>query len=543
MEEIVREMTIRVIPGTDPVTNSESIKNRTLRMAAYCRVSTDSEEQINSYNAQKEYYTKLIADNPNWTMAGLFADEGISGTSLKNRDEFNRMIAACKRGRIDMILTKSISRFSRNTVDCLETVRMLKTMGIGVIFEKENINSLTESGEFMLTLFSAFAQAESESLSKNVTWGIRKRMQAGKVTFPYNSILGYRRSANGEPEIIPEEAETVKTIFRLYIMGYSLKGIAEELIVRQQKTKQGSSEWTGAAVQRILTNEKYAGDAILQKTFRTDCISKKVKVNNGELPKVYIQDHHPAIIARPAFEYVQKEMQRRSSKRKVQKKLAKTEQGKYSGKYALTERLICGECGSAYKRCTWNIRGRKEIVWRCISRLEYGKTFCHDSPTLKEELLHQAILSAINQYIDQNAVKDQAIEILKHAVSGPSEDEVDMAMLQRQAAQITSNQERILDMILDDMDNPELNAALQELSEKKQRILSLIEQKNQEAERQESIALRLQELREWIAEHDAGLREYDDLVTRKVVEKIIAIDKHTVKIKFYEDDNDITVTL
>jgi DNA invertase Pin-like site-specific DNA recombinase len=191
-------------------------------VAAYCRVSTDSEEQLNSYTAQKAYYTQKIEENPDWEMAGVFADEGLSGTSMKKRTEFNKMIAACKRGRIDLILTKSLSRFARNTVDCLETVRMLKANGIGVIFEKENINTLTESSEFLMTLFSGFAQAESESLSKNVVWGKRKSMEDGNVSFQYSKLLGYRRGADGKPEVVPEEAETVRRIFHRYLDGCSL---------------------------------------------------------------------------------------------------------------------------------------------------------------------------------------------------------------------------------------------------------------------------------------------------------------------------------
>lgn len=208
------DMKVTVIPATKSVMESAELKSRKMRVAAYCRVSTDSEEQLNSYETQKTYYTQLIADNPNWDDAGIYADEGISGTDMKKRDSFNRMIAACKRRRIDMILTKSLSRFARNTVDCLDTIRMLKARNIGVLFEKENINTLTESSEFLITLFSSFAQAESESLSKNVSWGIRKSMEAGNVPMHYATLLGYREGPDGNPEIVPVEAETVRQIYR-----------------------------------------------------------------------------------------------------------------------------------------------------------------------------------------------------------------------------------------------------------------------------------------------------------------------------------------
>lgn len=229
------DMKITVIPATISVMENTELKSRNMRVAAYCRVSTDSEEQLNSYETQKAYYTQLIADNPNWDDAGIYADEGISGTDMRKRDAFNRMIAACKRGRIDMILTKSLSRFARNTVDCLDTIRMLKARNIGVLFEKENINTLTESSEFLITLFSSFAQAESESLSKNVSWGIRKSMEAGNVPMHYATLLGYRKGEDGNPEIVPEEAETVRQIYRWYIKGYSLAQIQKELETGAQK--------------------------------------------------------------------------------------------------------------------------------------------------------------------------------------------------------------------------------------------------------------------------------------------------------------------
>ena len=336
MEQSSLERTVHRIPALrSNVAGNKTRLHGRQRVAAYCRVSTDSEEQINSYTAQKAYYTQKIEESPDWELAGIFADEGITGTSMKKRKEFNRMITACKRGGIDLILTKSLSRFARNTVDCLETVRMLKARGIGVIFEKENINTLTESSEFLITLFSGFAQAESESLSSNIQLGIRMAMKEGKVNFHYRSMLGYRRGADGEPEIIPEEAEVVRRIYRRYLEGCSEGQIQRELTQNGIATAKGVKAWSHQIVHNILTNEKYAGDALLQKTFTTDCISKKVKKNTGELPQYYIKDNHPAIIPRDIYQRVQEEMARRTSKRKILQKSGKTEQGKYSAKYAL----------------------------------------------------------------------------------------------------------------------------------------------------------------------------------------------------------------
>lgn len=268
------------------------------------------QEQITSYEAQKTYYTQKIGENPDWELAGIFADKGLSGTSMKKRDNFNKMIAAASGARSDTILTKSLSRFARNTVDCLETVRMLKAHGIGVIFEKENINTLTESSEFLITLFSGFAQAESESISKNIVWGKEESKKAGKVPFQYKKLLGYRKGPDGKPEIDPQEAETVRRIYRRYLDGCSLPQIQRELEADHVPTAQAVQRWSYQVIRNILTNERYIGDAMLGKTFVTDCISKRVKKNNGERGQSYVENNHPAIIPRELFYRVQEEMTR-----------------------------------------------------------------------------------------------------------------------------------------------------------------------------------------------------------------------------------------
>ena len=306
MEQTTSERRVHYIPPTRQITaRSQRRRSGRQRVAAYCRVSTNSEEQLNSYAAQKAYYTQHILENPDWEMAGIFADEGLSGTSMKKRAAFNRMIAACKRGRIDMILTKSLSRFARNTVDCLRIVRMLKANGIGVIFEKENINTLTESSEFLITLFSGFAQAESESLRGNILLGLRQSMKEGKVTFQYKKMLGYRRGADGKPEIVPEEAATVRRIYTRYLEGASLGDIKKELEADGIPTAEAVQGWSYQVIRNILTNEKYYGDALLQKTYTTDCISKKVVKNLGDLPMYHVERNHPGIVSKDMFQRVQ----------------------------------------------------------------------------------------------------------------------------------------------------------------------------------------------------------------------------------------------
>ena len=504
------------------------------RVAAYCRVSTDSEEQLNSYEAQKSYYLQKIEETPDWEMAGLYADEGISGTSRKKRTEFNKMLTACKRGRIDMIITKSLSRFARNTVDCLETVRMLKGLGIGVFFEKENINTLTESSEFLITLFSGFAQAESESLSKNVSWGIRKGMESGKVHF--QNVMGYRKGPDGQPEIVPEEAKIVRKIYQRYLDGCSLPQIKQELEAEHILTTHGLVRWSPQGIRNILRNEKYIGDALLQKTYITDCISKRVKQNHGELPMYYVENNHPAIIPREIFAQVQEEMKRRSSKRKVMQKHGKTERGKYSGKYALTELLVCGECGTPYKRVTWAKKGKKRIVWRCVSRLEFGTRYCHHSPTLDEGKLHAAILSAMNELAAvQEEVCPTVLSIAEKVKQPRSADGNSLSDWQKRLTEVTQKQTKLLDLLLENMDDPELNAKMKALTEEKQAL----KQKLEEAKQKESDLREQEEQRQqmWscIQEHAQGYTEFDDELVRQVIEKITVVDEETIQVKFWGD--------
>ena len=403
--------TVICIPAKPEVVRASK---RQLRVAAYCRVSTDDEEQLTSYEAQKNYYTDKIMTNEEWTMAGIFADEGITGTSARKRPEFLRMIRQCKQGKIDIVLTKSISRFARNTVDCLNYVRALKELGIAVIFEKENMNTLEIDSEILITMLGAFAQSESESISANVRWGIRQAMKEGKATIQYKYLYGYRKGDDSKPEIIPDQAEVVRKIYDLFLSGTPVRGIQEYLNANSVPNINGESKWARSAIDSILTNEKYCGDVLLQKTYIDDCINKKVKKNTGQLPMYLVQNHHEGIISHETFDAAQAEIARRSAGKSPSKKNAPTGRSRYSSKYALSDRLYCGECGTRYQRCTWRNRdGSKRIVWRCVSRVDYGNKYCHDSPTLDEEPLHRAILAAINSAVKD---KDNIVYNLKAAI-------------------------------------------------------------------------------------------------------------------------------
>lgn len=523
------EMRVVVIPAKSCEENKQAAK--CLRVAAYCRVSTDDEEQKTSYEAQIGYYTEKINQNPEWQMAGIFADEGISGTQAKKRPEFLKMIRLCRQRKIDIILTKSLSRFARNTVDSLGYIRELRALGIAVISEKENINTLTAESEMLITIMSCFAQAESESISKNVSWGVRQSFKNGNVPMQYARLLGYRKGHDGNAEIIPEEAEVVKEIYRCYLDGMSMNLIADRLNEKGLTTKGGSSPYRKTVVQRILTNEKYTGDALLQKTYVTDCITKKTRKNNGELPMYLVKNHHEPIISRSDFNRVQEEMARRSAKRTIADKLTKTGQGKYSAKYALSELLICGECGEHYRRVTWTAKGFKEIKWRCVSRIQYGKKKCHSSPTVDEQAFHRAIVSAINEFCE---VKDDVAKALRESIIE--------ALDQNQNGSVHAAQQRI-DELARNMDEliklatvPETaeNAMsdIAKFSEEMKMLREFIEIEKAKQTEVKHSSNELSNVLQRLEKEDFTLTEYDDIVTRQLIEQITVESKDTITVRF-----------
>ena len=404
--------------------------NAILRVAAYCRVSTDSDDQLESYAAQVAYYTDIIVKNPRWRLVKIYADEGITGTQAKKRKHFLEMIRDCEKGKIDLILTKSVARFARNTVDSLQYVRQLKAIGVGVYFQEQNLDTLKTDNEMVIGFHSVMAQAESENISANVRWGIQQRMRTGTYAFRYN-ILGYRKGENGEPVIVPEEAEVVRKIYQRYIMGDTTDQLKEYLQAKGYHTKKGSTEWSKANIYSILTNERYCGDVIYQKTYVENCLTKKVKKNRGEMTKYLVTNNHPAIIEREIFKMVQAEMARRGGMRKISDKTI-TEQGKYSGKFALTNLLICGECGSPYRRKSWVRNGVNRKVWICVNRLDNGTEFCKHSVTLDEDKLQKAICRALKTAIqDRKDVMDLIVSNLSYALTGEN-DVLDSYAIERQ---------------------------------------------------------------------------------------------------------------
>ena len=516
-----------------PAKSREEIRQseRRLRVAAYCRVSTDQEEQESSYEAQISYYTEKINSNSEWQMAGIFADEGITGTQAKKRPEFLKMIRLCRQGKIDMILTKSLSRFARNTVDSLKYIRDLKALGIGIVFEKENINTIETDTEMMLTIMSCFAQAESESISKNVSWGIRQSFKSGNVPMQYARLLGYRKGDDDMPEIVPEEAEIVKEIYRLYLDGMSLNMIVDRLNEKGLTTKGSSSPYRKEVVQRILTNEKYTGDALLQKTYVTDCITKKTRKNNGELPMYLVKNHHEAIISRADFNRVQEEMARRSAKQSIAEKLTKTEQGKYSAKYALSELLICGECGSHYRRVTWTAKGFKEIKWRCINRIQYGKKKCHSSPTIDEQALHKAIISAINEFC---AVKDDVTKALRESITEVLDPNLNGSVqaAQQRIDELAHNIDELIKLATVPETAATAMADIEKFSEEMKTLREFVETEKAKQAAASRGSDELNNVIQRLENEDFTLTEYDDVAVRQLIEKVTVESKDTITVTF-----------
>ena len=511
--------TVIFIPAKPEVVRASK---RQLRVAAYCRVSTDDEEQLTSYEAQKNYYTDKIMTNKEWTMAGIFADEGITGTSARKRPEFLRMIRQCKQGKIDIVLTKSISRFARNTVDCLNYVRALKELGIAVIFEKENMNTLEVDSEILITMLGAFAQSESESISANVRWGIRQAMKEGKATIQYKYLYGYRKGDDSKPEIIPDQAEVVRKIYDLFLSGTPVRGIQEYLNANSVPNINGESKWARSAIDSILTNEKYCGDVLLQKTYIDDCINKKVKKNTGQLPMYLVQNHHEGIISRETFDAAQAELARRSAGKSPSKKNAPTGRSRYSSKYALSDRLYCGECGTRYQRCTWRNRdGSKRIVWRCVSRVDYGNKYCHDSPTLDEEPLHRAILSSINSTVKG---KDSIIYNLKSAMekelAPAAGQQLSLSEIDSQLEQLNTEFSKALAEASESGDQAAYSDRFREIMQKQATLKAQRDEIQRMLAESGKATAHIEQCRQAAETTPSAITEWDETLIRQVVESV-----------------------
>lgn len=387
---------VTVIPASCPPRQQAPAAVSALKkVAAYARVSTDHAEQQASYEAQIRYYTAYIQGRADWQFVSMYSDEGVSGTSTKRREGFRQMIADALAGKIDLILTKSVSRFARNTVDSLTAIRTLKAQGVECYFEKENIWTLDAKGELLITIMSSLAQEESRSISENVTWGMRKNFQNGKAFIPFKHFLGYDRGPNGEFVLNPVQAETVRQIYRLYLEGFSFYAIATRLTAQGVSTPCGRAVWNGSTIHNILKNEKYRGDALLQKRYSQDFLTKKMIVNRGEVPQYYVEDAHEAIIDPQTFEMVQAELLRRAG-------LA----GKYSGGHIFSSKLQCGDCGGWYGPVVWHPGGQyRRVVWRCRNKYKRSGPDRCATPHVTEEMVRAAFVRALNHLAAQKTAR------------------------------------------------------------------------------------------------------------------------------------------
>ena len=527
MTESHPEKKIIVIPAKKE-SQQEQAKKRNLRVAAYCRVSTGDEEQLTSYENQKAFYTEKIMKNPEWTMVDIFADEGITGTSTCRRKDFLRMIRQCRQGKIDMILAKSVSRFARNTLDTISYTRELRSLGIAVIFEEQNINSIYPESEFLIALHAAFAQSESESISANVRWGKRQSIKDGKVTFQYKYLYGYRRGADDKPEIIPEEAEVVRWIYERYLAGASTRMLRDELHEQGVIYSEKSPQWTLPHIKSILRNEKYCGDVLMQKTFQQDVINRKVIKNTGQLPMYLIENHHEGIVSREKYNAVQAEMARRKAAKSPSKR-ASTGLSAYTSRYALSDRLVCGECGTLYRRCTWTRPDGKRVVWRCVSRLDYGKKYCHSSPTLDEVPLQQAIIAALNTVLpDLDGRIRQITEALEAEVIPFPGSGMSLGDIDRRLTELEAQFQRLLEKVADDpiAYGDQFKEILDEQTALKELRASILAENKEHAEADR----RIRDAAGMLENAVPHIAEWDESAIRQLVAQVKVLSKNEISV-------------
>ena len=382
---------VTMIPPTMSLHTATLLSKESVRrVCGYARVSTDNEEQLGSYEAQMDYYGKFIREHEGWAYVGLYSDEGISGTSIRKRKGFQKMITDAMDGKIDLIVTKSISRFARNTVDSISTIRKLKAKGVEVFFEKDGLWTFDPSAELTITILSSIAQEESRNLSQNVTWGQRARFAAGKVSMPYKNFLGYDRGEDGTPIINEQQAALVRRIYAMFIDGKTPSGIAKALTSEGIPTPGGKRIWQPSVVESILTNEKYKGDALLGKTFCTDYLTKKMKKNEGEVPQYYVQGSHPPIVGTELFDHVQEEMKRRK------------ERGNIPSTSCFAGRIVCGDCGSIYGSKVWHSTSKyRRVIWQCNGKFKGGEK-CRTTH-LYEKDIQRIFLDFVNSLIMDRA--------------------------------------------------------------------------------------------------------------------------------------------
>lgn len=517
--------TVTVIPQKlNKITKMPINSKAKLRVVAYARVSTDSDEQFTSFEAQVDYYENYIKSRCDWEYAGIYTDEGISGTNTKKREGFNKMIEDGLAGKFDLLVTKSVSRFARNTVDSLTTIRKLKDKNVGCYFEKENINTLDNAGgELLITIMSSFAQEESRSISENVTWGCRKRFSDGKVSVGYKNFLGYEKGPDGRPKVVPAQAEVVRKIYRLFIEGLTPSAITKRLMDEGIKTPGGKDKWQISTVKSILTNEKYKGDALLQKSYTVDFLQKKIKKNNGEIQQYYVEGSHEAIIEPIEWDIVQAEMERRESLG-----------ANYTNRALFSSKLKCECCGGLYGQKTWHSTDAyKMLIWQCNNKFKKDKPKC-TTPNLREAEIKKAFVDAYNKLISNknNIIKD--CKLMRDLVSDTTELNKQLEAQQKEVDMVKEHADLLVKANATSKQNQdkyqkkygELKSRFDDELEKLNKIQEAINNKLDKGKQIDIFIKKLQYLNE-------PAEEWNESIWNLLVESaVVHIDK-TITFKFY----------
>ena len=527
----MRAKEVKMIPATRNFLEKD--RKAILNVGAYCRVSTDTEEQQGSYNSQVNHYTEKIKNTPGWRFVKVYGDEGISGTNADNRPGFQEMMQDCENGKLDLIITKSISRFSRNVTVTLEVARKLRDKGIGIFFEKETLNTLHYTSESLLAIFSSLAQAESESMSENIKMGREYRYKQGECCYNMGKIFGFNQDSNGIVTINEEQAIVVRLMYDGYLNGMSIGGIIKDLQERKIPSPTGKEKWSPGTVERILSSEKYKGDFLARKTFTVDPISKKKKKNTGQVSQYLITNHHPAIIEPEKFDMVQSEMTRRGCIKKNDKK---KHYGKYSGKFPFNNLIICGDCGAKYRRTMWvEKNGEKKPVWRCVNRIQNGKTYCRRSVSISDTYLTKKTVEAINIiYKSRSRVKD----ILKCSIASLMGD-AEQPMITKNTARLEELSDLMRDAIFKnatgEMTPEELEKICYEVKTESEKLRKENEEYEMTRKMKSAESSKLKQIFKAIDEMAEELTEIDNTLVRNIIEKMEVIAKDKLTIWFIGD--------
>ena len=512
---------VEVIKARSSSSNSvRGKKIEQLRVAAYCRVSTDSEDQLNSYNSQKAYYTDLIQKNGEWIFAGIYADEAITGTQVTKREDFQRMINDCMNGEIDMLITKSISRFARNTLDTLKYVRMLKEKNIAVYFEDEKINTLTMDGELLLVVLSSVAQQEVENISANVKKGLKMKMKRGELV-GFQGCLGYDYHPEDKSITVNEdEAEIVRYIFNRYIEGAGGSVIGQELENLGYLTKYGNSTWVPTTVLGIIKNEKYKGDILLGKTFTVDPISKRRLENMGEEDQFYIRNHHEPIVSEEVFDKAQEILNRRSKNRgKIGDGNSKRE--KYSRKYAFSCLLECGFCGGTLTRRRWHSGTEyNKVIWQCVTSTKKGKKHCPHSKGIPEMAIEEAFVESYRLLCNNKDVLEEFLKRIDETLSSSSVNN-NLQKVDKDIEAIEKKKSKLVDMRLEDIiDSDTYESKFSSMTTKQEDLIKERIQLQETATNEKDIKRRLRDFKKTLEQNEV-LYEFDRYVFESIVEKVI----------------------